>query len=76
MAKGKGAGIKAALKSAEVPIVRRNFGVASWQYNSFMAEATQSRGMTPALTLDARAEILSTSQTVAAGVDYALSGSG
>jgi outer membrane usher protein len=60
----------------EAGTLRRNFGVDSWQYDSFMAEATQSRGMTPALTLDARTEILTTSQTAAAGVDYAFSGVG
>jgi len=57
----------------EMGTLRRNFGRASWQYDSFMAEATQSRGITPALTFDARAEILTTDQTVAAGADYALS---
>jgi outer membrane usher protein len=56
----------------EAGTMRRNFGVASFQYDSFMAEATQSRGMTPSLTLDARAEFLTTTQTLAAGADYAL----
>ena len=56
----------------EAGTMRRNFGLASWQYDSFMADATQSRGMTRSLTLDARAEFLTTTQTVAAGADYAL----
>jgi outer membrane usher protein len=56
----------------EAGTMRRNFGLASWQYDSFMAEATDSRGMTPSLTLDARAEFLTTTQTLAAGGDYAL----
>jgi outer membrane usher protein len=60
----------------EAGTLRRNFGLTSWQYDSFLAEATQSRGMTPTLTLDGRAEIIATGQTVAAGVDYALSGFG
>jgi outer membrane usher protein len=60
----------------EAGTLRRNFGLTSWQYDSFMAEATQSRGISPTLTLDARAEILTTGQTMAAGVDYALAGFG
>jgi outer membrane usher protein len=57
----------------EMGTLRRDFGVASWKYDSFMAEATQSRGVTPTLTFDGRAEIQTTDQTLAAGADYALS---
>jgi outer membrane usher protein len=60
----------------EMGTLRRDFGTASWKYDSFMAEATQSRGITPILTFDGRAEIQTTAQTVAAGADYALSGVG
>jgi outer membrane usher protein len=60
----------------EAGTLRRNFGMESWQYDSFMAEATESRGITHSLTFDGRAEIIPTDQTVAAGVDYAVSGLG
>jgi outer membrane usher protein len=60
----------------EAGTLRRNFGMESWQFDSFMAEASDSRGITQTLTFDGRAEILPTEQTVAAGLDHAISGIG
>jgi outer membrane usher protein len=60
----------------EAGALRRNFGVVSWDYDSFAFEGTHRRGITPLLTLDARGEILATSQTFVAGADYALASLG
>jgi outer membrane usher protein len=60
----------------EAGVLRRNFGVISWDYDSFAIVGTQRHGATSTLTLDARTEILDTSQTFAAGVDYAVASVG
>jgi outer membrane usher protein len=60
----------------EAGALRRNFGVISLDYDSFAVVGTQRRGITPELTLDARTEILDTSQTFAGGADYAVASIG
>lgn len=56
--------------SYEAGLVRRNYGISSYDYGRLLAVATYQRGITNRLTLGTHAELLARQQTIGFSADY------